>query len=120
MCIAGGTGSFWEHFGEQRVEVQRAGRNVTTSQHRDIGSTKIEVNKKQRRDVRAISASPSLKAKRDHNSRASRYVRTRARKAEQQQKKSVEKTITFVFFFFLERMIMFYRLNTCVLTFSIF
>ena len=31
--------------------MQRAGRNVATSQRRDVGSTKIEVNKQQRRDV---------------------------------------------------------------------
>ena len=57
--------------------------NVMTSQRRDVGSTKIEVNKRQRRDVSTISASPSLKAKRDQNSGASRYIRTRAWKAEQ-------------------------------------
>ena len=58
-------GAFWE----QRVEVQRAGRNVATLDvatlgRCDVGSTKIEVNKRQRRDVNVISASPSLKAKR--------------------------------------------------------
>ena len=35
-----------------------------TSQRRDVGSTNIEVNKRQRRDVNTISASPSLKPKR--------------------------------------------------------
>ena len=49
---------------EQRVEVHKAGRNVSTSQRRDIGSMRIEVNKRQRRDVSAIFASPSLKVKR--------------------------------------------------------
>ena len=56
--------------------------NVVTSQRRNVGSTKIEVNKWQRRDVSAISASPSLKAKRGPEFEASGYVRTRALKAE--------------------------------------
>ena len=40
-------GAFWE----QKVEVQRAGRNIATSQRRDVRSTKIEVNKRQRHYV---------------------------------------------------------------------
>ena len=38
--------------------------NVATPQRRDVGSTNIKVNKRQRRDVSASSASPPLKAKR--------------------------------------------------------
>ena len=34
---------------EQRVEVHKAGRNVVTSQRRDVGSTRIEVNKRRLR-----------------------------------------------------------------------
>ena len=50
---------------ELREEKHEADRNVATLGRRDVGSTKIEVNKRQRRDVNTISASPSLKAKRD-------------------------------------------------------
>ena len=39
------------HFFDQRVEVHKAGWNVTTSQRHDVGSTNLEVNKQQRRDV---------------------------------------------------------------------
>ena len=31
---------------EQRAELQKVGRNVATSQRRDIGSTRMEVNKR--------------------------------------------------------------------------
>ena len=77
-------GAFWE----QRVEVQRAGSNVATSQRHDVTTSRRWVNKNgsqqasQRRDVSAISASPSLKAKKGPEFEASGYVRTRARKAE--------------------------------------
>ena len=77
---------------EQRIEVHKTGWNVATSQHRDVGSTIIEVNKRQRRNVSTsrhlnvvtsarFFVSPSLKAKGDQNSKASRYVRTRAWKS---------------------------------------
>ena len=36
---------------EQRVEVHKTGWNVATSQRRDVGSMRIEVNKRQRHDV---------------------------------------------------------------------
>ena len=52
--------------------------NVATS-----GQHEEDVNKRQRRDVSVISPSQSLKEKRDQNSRASKIVRTKARKAEQ-------------------------------------
>ena len=53
---AGGTGSYWEHFGSRELkckELEGTSRrsNVVTSQRRDVGSTKIEVNKRQRRDI---------------------------------------------------------------------
>ena len=38
--------------------------HVVTSQRRDVGSTNIKVNKRQRRDVSASSVFSSLKAKR--------------------------------------------------------
>ena len=53
----------------QRRDVPTARRpHAVTSQRRDVGSTNIEVNKRQRREVssshvNSISASPSLKAK---------------------------------------------------------
>ena len=43
--------------------MHKAGKNVAMSQRRDVGSTRIEVNKRQRHDVSAIFASPSLKEK---------------------------------------------------------
>ena len=72
---AGGTGNYWEHFGsreEKCKELVGTSRrpNVVTSQRRNVGSTKKykstsgNVAKSQRRDVSAISTSPSLKAKR--------------------------------------------------------
>ena len=36
---------------EQRLEVHKAGRNVATSQRHDDESTRIKVNKRQRRDI---------------------------------------------------------------------
>ena len=68
----------------------------------------------QRRDVNAISASPSLKAKGTRNRGGSENVRTRAWKAEQQRTRSVEKTLVFVFFFFSERLLMVDRLIKCI------
>ena len=65
---------------EERVEVHKAGWNIATFQCRDVGSTNIEVNKWQRRDVSASSASPSLKAKRGPEFEGGKIVRTRARK----------------------------------------
>ena len=73
---------------EPREEKHETGRNVATSQRRDVGSTLrrsqqvANVATPQRRDVSAISPSQSLKAKRDENSKGSKNVRTRARKAE--------------------------------------
>ena len=61
---------------------------VVTSQRRDVGSTNIKVNKRQRRDVRASSVFSSLKEKtgaefEGSGDPRSRNVRTRARKPEQ-------------------------------------
>ena len=36
---------------EQRMKVHKDGWNVATFQRRDVGSTNIKVNKRQRRDV---------------------------------------------------------------------
>ena len=57
------------------MKLERMSRrpNVATS-----GQHEIEVNKRQRRDVSSISASLSLKVKRDQNSGASKNVQTRA------------------------------------------
>ena len=86
-----------------REEKHEAGRNVVTSQCRDVSTSRHRVNMKkkstssQRRDVIAISPSQSLKAKRDQNSGVSKNVRIRARKAKQQRPRSAEKRPTFVF-----------------------
>ena len=85
---------------ELREEKHEAGMNVMTSQRHDVGSTKIEVNKRQRRDVNAIFASPSLKAKRDQNSRSSKNVRIRAQKSEQQRPKSGRRDLLLYFLLF--------------------
>ena len=74
--------------------------HVVTSQRRDVGSTNIKVNNRQRRnastsrrlnvatsqrrDVSASSVFSSLKAKRGVEFEVSGIVRTRARKSEQQ------------------------------------
>ena len=67
-------GSFWKHSEAEGGSAQRwmerrdvatsRRPHIVTSQRRDVGSTFIEVNKRQRRDVSANSASQSLKAKR--------------------------------------------------------
>ena len=57
--------------------------HVVTSQRRDVGSTNIKVNNRQRRDVSASSAFSSLKAKKGAELEVSGLVRTRARKSEQ-------------------------------------
>ena len=70
--------------------------NVATSQRRDV----------QHRDVTRISAPASLKERGDLILRASKNVRTKAWKAEQQRLGSLEKTLPFVF-------ILFYKQNCC-------
>ena len=73
------------------MKVHKDGWNVVTPQRRDVGSTNIKVNKRQRRDVStsqrfkvsASSASPSLKAERGPEFGALGIVRTRAQKSEQ-------------------------------------
>ena len=72
---------------EEREEEQKVGRKVVTSQRRDVRSTRREsqqvtnVTAPQRRDVSAISASTSLKAKGPEIESGSENVRTRAQKA---------------------------------------
>ena len=53
--------------------------DVMTSQRCDVGSTIVQVNKQQRRDVSASSAFLALKANGGADLGASRGVRTRAR-----------------------------------------
>ena len=80
---AGGKGSYGKHFGSNELKCKELAGNsrrphFMTFQRRDVGSTNIEVNKRQCRDVSAISASPSLKAKKGPEFEASRIVRRRA------------------------------------------
>ena len=91
-------GQLLEAILEQKEAVHKDGWNVATSQRRDVGSTNIKVNKRQRRDVetnikvnkrqrRDVSASSVfslLKAKRGAELELWGIVRTRARKSEQQ------------------------------------
>ena len=51
LCECRGKGQLLEAFLEQREAVHKDGWNIATSQRRDVGSTYIEVNKRQRRDV---------------------------------------------------------------------
>ena len=65
---ASGKGSYGKHFRSSELKCKElAGTsrrsNVATSPRRDVRSTNIEFNKRQRRDVSAIYASPSLKEK---------------------------------------------------------
>ena len=57
-------GQLLEAILEQQEAVHKDGWNVATSQRRDVGSTNIKVNKRQRRDVSTSSVFSSLKAKR--------------------------------------------------------
>ena len=66
-CECRGKGQLLEAFLEQREAMHKGCWNVAMSQRRDVGSTYIEVNKWQRRDVSASYASQSLKVKGDQN-----------------------------------------------------
>ena len=72
---------------EQREEEHEAGRNVATPQCRDVSTN---------------SVSTSLKAEGPEIEWGSENVRTRARKALQQQPRSAERRLVFVFSSFLE------------------
>ena len=114
--------------------MHRASKNVATSQRRDVPTSRrpnvatsqrwVYKNKSQQAATSQRQRDFCLsiiKSKRGPEFEGvSRDVRTRARKAKQQRRKSVKKTVNFVFFFFLEILMMFYRLNTCVLTPSMF
>ena len=54
--------------------------NVVTFQRRDVGSTKMEVNKRQTSQRQRDFSITIIKRKRDQNSRTWRYVRTKAQK----------------------------------------
>ena len=104
---------------QERRDVPTSRRWVNKRQRHDVStSQRLNIATLQRRDINAISVSSSLKEKRGPEFEASRCVQTKARKAEQQRRKSVKKTATFVFFF--QRITRFYRLNICVLTSSMF
>ena len=111
--------------------MDKDGWNVATSQRRDIGSTRIKVNKclnvatSQRRDVSTsrrlnvattqrrstlqrhdVSESFSLsiiKSKGGPEFKASKIVRTKARKVRTAATLILKKSPTFVFFFFSDR-----------------
>ena len=80
--------------------------NVATSQRRDVGSTYIEVNKRQRRDVSASYSSQSLKAKWGPEFKGGSEiedVRTRARKSSQQQDFDLGEEPSFCIFIFSDK-----------------
>ena len=80
--------------------------HIVTSQRRNVGSTYIEVNKRQRRDVSASYASQSLKAKRGPELKGGSEiedVRTRARKSSQQQDFGLGEEPSFCIFIFSDK-----------------
>ena len=111
---------------EQRVEVHKAGWNVATFQRRDVGSTNIEVNKRQRRNVSTsrrqrdfcLSIIKSKKGDQNSGNRGS-YERGHENQNSSDLDLEEEKP-TFVFSSFLIKVLMFYRLNIYVLTFIMF
>ena len=74
-------GQLLEAILKQKEPVHKDGWNVATSQRRDVGSTNIKANKRQRRDVSTSSVFSSLKAKRGAEFEVSGIVRTRAWKS---------------------------------------
>ena len=123
---------------EQREAVHKDGWNVATSQRHDVGSTYIEVNKRQhrdvstsrrlnvvtsqRRDINASYASQSLKAKGDHNSRGigDRGTYELGHGNHSSKTLTLEKSHHFVSSSFWTERLMFYRLTLCVFSFSMF
>ena len=111
---------------EQRAEVQKVGRNFVTSQRRDVGSTRMEVNKWQTLRCPNVATSvrilhqTSLKAHGPEIEGESKYVRTRARKESDNEPDQGRRQLLFLVFFFPERLLMFYRLILCITEFSMF
>ena len=109
------------------AEVQEVGKNVATSQRRDVGSTRMEVNKArslnvatfQRHDVSAISPSQSLKAKGTRIRGHRKTYRLGHGKQSSSDEISGEDSC-FCIFFFPKRLLMFYILILCIPKFSIF
>ena len=104
MCIIGEAGGFRDHFGEKKKKEKKPGSNVTTSQRRDVEtSRRHNVATSQLRDVttlrrRNIATSQRrnvamlrhrgfclrlIKSRGDLISRSSKNVRRRARKMKQ-------------------------------------
>ena len=87
---AGETGSYGKHFGSSELKCKELRRDVGTSRRWDVAtlgqqiykSTSGNVTTLQCRDVSAISASPSLKAKRGPEFKGGNIVRRRAWKSE--------------------------------------
>ena len=94
--------------------------HVVTPQRRNVGSTNIKVNKRQRRDVSASSASPSLKAKRGPEFEASGDHTNEGTEIRAVVTLILKKGSTFVSSSFRIEVLMFYRLTICVLIFSMF
>ena len=63
-------GQLLEAILEQQEAVHKDGWNIATSQRRDVGSTNIKVNKRQRRDVsmlRRLNATTSARILSSHH-----------------------------------------------------
>ena len=94
--------------------------HVVTSQRRDVGSTNVQVNKRQRRDVSTSSAFSALKANGGADLEASGGVQTRHGIPEQQRHRLRSSAHDLYCFSFLDIKMMFLRLNIFIFLFSMF
>ena len=113
---------------EQREAVHKDGWNVATSQRRDVGSTYIEVNKRQRRDVSTsrrqhelcLSIIKSKKVTRIREEIEDRGTYELGHGNHSSRTLTLEKSHHFVSSSFRTERLMFYRLTICVFSFSMF
>ena len=92
---------------EQRETVHKDGWNVATSQRRDVGSTYIEVNKRQKEDQNSRGIGDQGTYELGHGIHSSRTL-------------TLEKSHHFVSSSFRTERLMFYRLTICAFLFSMF
>ena len=104
----------------QREEEKKAGKNVATSQRRDVGSTRrgsqevANVATPQCRNVSAISASASLKAKGTKKMRGIEKRTDEGMESRAAANQISGEDTCFCIFFFSERLLMVYRLIKCI------
>ena len=92
ICMnAGGTGSYWENFGSKELkckELVGTPRRPNVARLGQQTSRRLNVATLQRRDVSAISTSPSLKERMGPEFEGSKIVRRRAWKSKQKRPRS--------------------------------